>query len=81
MSSHPSRVRTLDVRPLIAKGEEPLAKILALLQQVGPGEAFIIVSPFIPSPLIERLQSQGYSARPEHRPDGGWQTHFVRPAQ
>lgn len=68
------------MRPLIERGEEPLSKILALLRTLGPGESFVLVSPFIPAPLIERLQSQGFIVRPEHRPDGAWQTHFTAPA-
>jgi hypothetical protein len=33
---------------------------------------------FLPSPMIERLQSEGFQARPERRGDGGWQTYFSR---
>ncbi|PTY00068.1 DUF2249 domain-containing protein [Opitutus sp. ER46] len=80
MSSTPRKVRTLDVRPLIAQGEEPLASIMATVRAVAPGESFVLISPFLPSPLIERLQSEGFTARPEHRSDGGWQTQFTRPA-
>ena len=72
-------MRTLDVRPMIARGEEPFSKIMALVAGTAPGEGFTIVSPFIPAPLIEKLQSEGYTARPEHRSDGGWQTQFHRP--
>jgi hypothetical protein len=81
MSGEARKVRTLDVRPLMARGEEPFAKIMALVRDTSPGDAFIIVSPFIPAPLIERLQSEGYVTRPEHRSDGAWQTHFSLPAR
>lgn len=72
------KVRTLDVRPMIMRGEEPFTKIMALVNTIERGDSFILVSPFLPSPLIERLQSEGFDARPEHRSDGGWQTHFHR---
>lgn len=73
------KLKTLDVRPMIARGEEPFSKIMGLVAHTGPGDGFVIISPFIPSPLIEKLQSEGFTARPEHRSDGGWQTQFVRP--
>lgn len=72
------KFRTLDVRPLIARGEEPFTKIMALVATIAPGEGFVLLTPFLPAPLIEKLQSEGFSARPERRADGGWQTQFVR---
>ena len=69
---------TLDVRPLIARGEEPFAKIMAAIAALAPGDSLTLVSPFLPSPLIERLQADGFTARPERRGDGSWQTLFSR---
>jgi hypothetical protein len=77
--SAPRKVRTLDVRPLIARGEEPFKKIMATLAALGPAEDFVLVSPFLPSPLIEKLHSEGFSARPQRSGDGSWQTRFSRP--
>ncbi len=72
-------MKTLDVRPLIARGEEPFTKIMTLVHGVRPGGGFVLISPFVPAPLIEKLQSEGFTARPERRADGGWQTQFVLP--
>ncbi len=83
MASDPprkTRIRHLDVRTLIANGEEPFPHVMALVQATGPGEGFTLVTPFIPAPLIERLQSEGYAVRPAARGDGTWETHFQRPA-
>ena len=76
----PARPRTLDVRALIARGEEPFPQVLGLVRSVAPGEEFVIVTPFIPAPLIERLRAEGYAIRPELVGDGSWRTHFVKPA-
>ena len=70
--------KTLDLRPVIARGEEPRAKVFAVVAALAPGEALVVITPFLPSPLIERLQADGFSARPERRGDGSWQTHFSR---
>ncbi len=78
MTAKARKVRTLDVRPLIERGEEPFTQIMATVNVVAPGEDFLLISPFLPAPLIERLQSEGFDARPEYRSDGGWQTHFHR---
>lgn len=79
MPPEPRKVRTLDVRPLIARGEEPFTKIMALVATVAPGESFVLLTPFLPAPLIEKLQSEGFETRPERRADGSWQTQFTRP--
>ena len=80
MASAPEsqKMRTLDVRPLIASGREPFTKIMAAIDSVGVGETLLLVTPFLPSPLIEKLQADGFSARPERRSDGSWETSFRR---
>lgn len=70
--------RTIDVRPLLARGEEPFERIMLAVANLSPGERLVVVTPFLPSPLIERLQSDGFQARPERRHDGSWETQFSR---
>ncbi len=70
---------TLDVRPLLSRGEEPFSRIMAALAGLSPGDTLILVTPFIPSPLIEKLQSEGFAVRPERGSDGTWQTQFRKP--
>jgi uncharacterized protein (DUF2249 family) len=72
------KLRTLDIRPLIARGEEPFEKIMRSVASLAPGERLLLVTPFLPSPLIERLQADGFQARPERRHDGSWETQFSR---
>ena len=74
----PRKTRTLDLRPIIAAGDEPFTKIMAAVAEVEVGETLLLVTPFLPSPLIEKLQGDGFSARPERRSDGSWQTAFRR---
>jgi uncharacterized protein (DUF2249 family) len=79
MTSPRPKTRTLDVRPVFSRGEEPFRVIMTAIGSLEPGEALLLISPFIPAPLIEKLQSEGFSARPERRADGAWQTEFRRP--
>ena len=76
--AEPRKRRILDLRPVIAAGGEPFSTIMAAVAAVGVGETLLLVTPFLPSPLIEKLQSEGFSARPERRSDGAWQTAFRR---
>jgi uncharacterized protein (DUF2249 family) len=77
--SRQPKVHRLDIRPLLARGEEPFPAILALVDRLGPADEMVIVSPFVPAPLIERMQSAGYEVRPEHQGDGSWTTRFRKP--
>jgi uncharacterized protein (DUF2249 family) len=72
-----SATHHLDIRPLIARGEEPRDKVFSLVAKLAPGDSLQIVSPFLPAPLIERLRGDGVTARPERQPDGSWCTTFT----
>jgi uncharacterized protein (DUF2249 family) len=78
MSAEPPKIRTLDIRPVMRRGDEPFPKIMAAVAALAPGDSLLLVTPFLPSPLIEKLQGEGFSARPERRGDGSWQTQFRR---
>ena len=70
--------RTLDVRQLVVRDESPFAPIMSAVAALGPAEDLVLVTPFLPSPLIEKLASEGFQARTERHGDGSWQTRFGR---
>ncbi len=78
MSSLQPRARVLDVRPLMVNGDHPLLTILRAVGELAPSQSLMLITPFLPSPLIERMHADGFSARPERRGDGSWQTQFSR---
>lgn len=63
---------------MIEAGDVPFTKVMAAVDAVGAGETLLLVTPFLPSPLIEKLQAEGFAARPERREDGSWLTSFRR---
>jgi len=73
----PRKFKTLDVRPVIAKGIEPFSTIRGRIDQLGADEGLSVIAPFLPSPLIEKLASEGFQSRVEHH-SGFWITHFWR---
>ena len=70
--------KKLDVRPLIAKGIEPFPAIRAKIDLIKEGEGLMVIAPFLPSPLIEKLGSEGFRSRVQHQPDGAWAVNFWR---
>jgi uncharacterized protein (DUF2249 family) len=72
------KLRTLDVRPMLERDEEPYTLIMTTVAALAANESLLIVTPFLPSPLIEKLHSEGFSAQPQRRADGSWQTQFSR---
>lgn len=70
--------KTLDVRSVIARGEEPFRAIRAAVDGLAPGQALTIVAPFVPAPLIELLRAEGFQSTLERRADGAWAVNFRR---
>jgi hypothetical protein len=70
------KFKTFDVRPLLAQGADPYDEIRCRVDPLVPGAGVIIVAPFLPAPLIEKLRSEGFAARVERRPDGAWAASF-----
>jgi len=71
-----SRFKRFDVRPLLKRGAEPLPEILKRVQALEPDDGLIILAPFLPSPLIELLGSQGFTSKVERGKGGSWIVYF-----
>ena len=70
--------KRFDVRKLLAQGTEPFPEIRRRVDALKPGEGLAVTAPFLPSPLIEKLRSEGFIPRAEPQPDGSWITYFSR---
>jgi hypothetical protein len=73
-----ARFKRLDVRPLLARGEEPYAQIRRRVDALRRNEGLAVTAPFLPSPLIEKLTSEGFQSRVEREAGGGWTAFFWR---
>ncbi len=73
-----SKFKRFDVRPLIAGGEEPFPKIRARADALKSGEGLIVISPFLPSPLVEKLAGEGFGTKVEHGAGGEWMVYLWR---
>jgi uncharacterized protein (DUF2249 family) len=70
--------KKLDVRPLIAKGTEPFAAIRRKIDMLKMHEGLTVVAPFLPSPLIEKLRSEGFRSSVIRQSGGAWAVNFWR---
>jgi hypothetical protein len=68
----------LDVRPDLARGEEPLTKILAAAQTIQPGGRLVVQAPFEPLPLFGVLAKLGFLSESENLGEEGFRVTFHR---
>lgn len=48
-----------DARAEIEAGAHPLPQVMAAVAALTPGQAHILVTPFVPAPLLDRVRAQG----------------------
>ncbi|AMS43938.1 DUF2249 domain-containing protein [Aminobacter sp. NyZ550] len=66
----------LDVRPLLAAGDEPFGKIMETVASLGPDVGLRLVAPFKPIPLLQVLASRGFDYEAREIGDGDWEVLF-----
>lgn len=50
---------TLDARDMLARGEHPLTAVLEKMHNMDAGSIFLLITPFKPMPLIEKVAATG----------------------
>jgi uncharacterized protein (DUF2249 family) len=75
-----ARVRTVDARPMLERGEEPFGAIMAAVDALEPGEELVVIAPFEPVPLEGVLAGQGFTFDAVALDTGDWRVTFRPPA-
>ncbi len=75
-----NQFKRFDVRDLIRRGGEPFPEIRKRVDALKSDEGLIIVAPFLPSPLIERLSADGFASKVERGTGSDWLVYFWREA-
>jgi hypothetical protein len=70
--------RRFDVRDLIRKGTEPFPEIRKRVDALKSDQGLIIVAPFLPSPLIEKLTGEGLVSKIERGRGSDWIIYLWR---
>ena len=75
----PESCRTyLDVRDDIRRGEEPFARIMAVVKALEPGRVLVLRAPFEPIPLYGVLGKRGFAHWTERVAPDDWAVWFYR---
>ncbi len=68
---------TLDVRPLLKEGKEPLSAIIEAKSLLEAGQTLILLAPFEPKPLYARFETEGFSVEAKRIDTNDWEVHFI----
>jgi len=74
----PQRLISLDVRPILAAGADPLTLILGKIKELQPGQVLEIINTFEPRPLMELLKKQCFDSYAAIINDDLIKTYFYR---
>ncbi|MEI7808838.1 MAG: DUF2249 domain-containing protein [Verrucomicrobiota bacterium] len=75
-----NQFKRFDVREILSRGIEPFPEIRKRVDALKPDEGLIVVAPFLPSPLIEKLNSEGFQSKLERGNGADWIIYFWRAA-
>jgi hypothetical protein len=75
-----NQFKRFDVRDLIRCGIEPFPEIRQRVDKLKPAQGLIVVAPFLPSPLIEKLGSEGFASKVDRGNGADWVVYFWREA-
>lgn len=73
-----NQFKRFDVRDLLSRGVEPFPEIRKRVDALKPDQGLIVIAPFLPSPLVEKLGSEGFQTKVERGQDGEWIIYFWR---
>ena len=73
-----NQYKRFDVRDFIRKGTEPFPEIRKRVDALKPDQGLIIIAPFLPSPLIEKLSSEGFESKIERGKGSDWIVYLWR---
>jgi uncharacterized protein (DUF2249 family) len=68
----------LDVRPLLARGEEPFGAIMAAAGRMQPGQSLRLLASFEPAPLFAVLGKRGFRSASRQLDPDTWEVLFTR---
>ncbi|HOD65563.1 MAG TPA: DUF1858 domain-containing protein [candidate division Zixibacteria bacterium] len=70
-------IETLDARPMIDAGEQPLGAVMRALARLQAGQICEVITPFEPAPLIDKAAARGYRVWTAAPAAGEFRTYFT----
>ncbi|MGA2296605.1 MAG: DUF1858 domain-containing protein [FCB group bacterium] len=71
-------IRTLDAREMIKNGEHPLAEVIGFVSKMKQGEIYELITPFLPAPLIDKMEEQNCLAWYIEEQDNFYKNYFFK---
>lgn len=71
-------VKRLDARPLRAQGVHPVDEVMRELAALAPGDAYELVTPHVPGPILERAAAIGVTGSTAQLGPDEFVTTFTR---
>ncbi|MCF8227797.1 MAG: DUF1858 domain-containing protein [Bacteroidales bacterium] len=68
---------SFDARPVIRNGGHPLEKVLKETKELEVGEIYLLISSFMPAPLIDKVMERGFDAWTDEQ-DGVFKNYFLK---
>ena len=69
-------VRSLDARQMLQEGGHPLERVMTAVGELGAGDVYELITPFVPSPLIDLVKQRGFDAHCITVSPGECRTYF-----
>lgn len=69
---------TLDARDMLARGEHPLTAVLEKMHNFDAGNIFLLITPFKPMPMIEKVAATGAETWTDESAPGEFHTFFKK---
>ena len=73
-----NQFKRYDVRDLIRRGVEPFPEIRKRVDALKTNEGLIVIAPFLPSPLVEKLAGDGFASKVVRGAGADWIVYFWR---
>ncbi len=70
--------KRFDVRAMLSRGVEPFPENHQRVTALKAGEGLLVVAPFLPSPLVEKLTGEGFASKVERGNGTDWMVYFWR---
>lgn len=69
-------IESLDARPMIEKGEQPIGEVLKSLKNLQSGKIYELITPFVPAPLIDRVDKTEFALYVDETDNEAVRTYF-----
>ena len=70
-------VETFDARTEIEAGGHPLPTVMSAVAKLDHGQAFAIVTPFLPAPMVDKVRQKGFHAWTDQKGAEHFVTYFT----